>query len=262
MARLRAGATGLGAVLLGFIALACADHEAAASGGQAESDFSTGDPRWACAGHVRYPAAPAATLDIERRFYHGGADYGDPLDYAPFEGLTVDVCPADGDCKTPSGTAVTDTDGIARLTLPTEGDGFEGYLCVTGTDVVPLDLHMLPPISDANSIYLSDSWSPVAITTGALLGLARMTGVTAIDPRKGHVIATTLDCRGQFTPWVTVTANGAQPAMSTDSDNLFLNVEPGPVEIVGGLFDGVEIGHVTRRLAAGHILAVNFGPTP
>ncbi len=234
------------------------------SGGSSAADGASGAGGagpWSCVGHVVYPQAPAASLDVTRRFYHMPAKYGDPADGAPYAGATIDACDAQGDCAAPLDTAVTDANGDAALTLPTPGIGFEGYLRLTGPDVVPSVLYMLPPIADASSRYLASDWIPAVLTTTSLAGFASAQGVS-IDASAGQVVGTIMDCDEAFSEVPVMTANGTTADTSGGGDSVFFNVEPGPVELVAKLADGTEVGRVTRTVAAGELLGVNFGPTP
>lgn len=232
-----------------------------ATGGAAGASGGAGGA-WACVGHVQFPQAPAATLDITRRFYHFSKTYGDPADYGPFEGATVDACAKGSDCSTPSDTSVTDAQGDAKLTLPTPGVGFEGYLRVHGTDIVPLDLYMLPPIADATSRFLATDWKPVVLLTSVWANFTQAKAGAAPDPTKGHVITSTMDCDGVFTSDVTVTVNGLTPQDSAAGDSVFVNVTPGAIDVVAKLGNGTQVAHLTGTVVAGEILALHFGPTP
>jgi hypothetical protein len=217
---------------------------------------------WACVGDVEYPQAPAASFEGTFHFWHLSASLGDPEDLAPFEGVIVDVCGEATDCATPLDTGVTDADGAVMLTLPTPGSGFAGYLRASGDNLVTMQQHILPPIFDATSPYLSTSARNVVFTTDSFANLADILAGVTVDPTKGHVITTTVDCDGVFSEAVDVTVNGVSPDDVLTSDSVWFNVEPGSIEIVGKLADGTEIARVVRTVTAGEVTSVMFGPTP
>lgn len=207
---------------------------------------------WACIGSVVYPMAPAATLDIERSYYTPSS--------MPLEGATIDVCAKDSDCATPLDSAVTDAMGVAALTLPTQGVGFDGYFRGTGVDLMALNQWVLPPIGDATSLWLAEEQMPVLFSVAEFQAFASTRGVT-IEAGKGHVITTTLDCDGAFGE-APVTLDGGNPELTAKYDSVFFNVAPGDHTLEASLPDGTVMGVVTVTVVADELAAVMFGPTP
>jgi hypothetical protein len=256
-------------------AVACGDDTTGSGGGGNTSQGGGGNTSqggggagggipdvFACVGNVEYPQAPAATVDFTRAYYHFSAAYGDPGDLGPFEGVTVSACAVDTDCSTPLDSDVTDAMGEATVTLPTPGVGFEGYLLLTGTDVVPIRTYMLPPVADAESRWMKLDWKPVVLLTDVWANFALANQGGTIDPTKGHVIASVMDCESYFTDAVTVTLDGNPSDFASSGDSVFFNVNPGMVEIVAKLEDGTEVARLSYPVVAGEITAANFGPTP
>ncbi len=212
-------------------------------------------PAFACVGSVTWPAAPAASAAVRiQTFEHYTGR-------SPFSGLTVDACAAVDGCAAPLATGTTDATGAVSITLPTPGQGFAGYIHVASSDVIPIYWTSRPPIADSSSRWLHNDlvvFTPAEFTALAL----SLAGIT-VDPTKGHLIATTIDCTGALTTALQVIANGSAPANSLQSDSAWFNLAPGSVEVVAKLkSSGEVVGRVNATIAAGTVTAVHFGPTP
>lgn len=237
-----------------------AGGSAGAAGSAATGGTGGAAGPWGCVGKVVYPPAPAPTLDIWLRFYHAPAPH-DPASFAPFAGASIDACAKDSDCSTPLASSLTNPQGDANLSLPTVGVGFEGFLRAHSSAIVTTDLQFFPPIADASNRFLNADWQPILFLPSAWESFAKAFAGTSIDPTRGHVITTTIDCQGAFTPAVVVTVNGAAPAFAGQGDSVFFNLPPGPVEVKGALGDGTLVAQLSSQVTAGRITALHFGPT-
>jgi hypothetical protein len=121
---------------------------------------------------------------------------------------------------------------------------------------------MLPPVADAESRWMKLDWKPVVLLTDVWANFALANQGGTIDPTKGHVIASVMDCESYFTDAVTVTLDGNPADFASSGDSVFFNVSPGTGEIVAKLEDGTEVARLSYPVVAGEITAANFGPTP
>jgi hypothetical protein len=228
---------------------------------------------WACVGNVTWPLAKQKTIDATVTVLDSAQD-------TPLPGVQVAACNhGDVPCSSPQTTAATDAKGQAHLVLtspPGEIYGFQGYFDLTspGQSLVHY-LYFLPfPLSEPQAQLQVISLAPSSLQ--ALVSLAHIT----LDPNRGHVAVSSVDCLLILSSGVTFTAQGTDSqtqqvyyqggalgttATSTDQSGLvfFFNVPPGPVHIEA---TPLVLGRVSSRVdlvvQAGAISFAEALPTP
>ena len=107
------------------------------------------DPRWACLGTVKTPAASAATIHVRLPLL-------DFISRDPRAGITVRACKRlDVSCSNPIGAAaVTDADGVATIEIPAQPP-FDGFYQVDGTNQVLPSLVFAQPLVTTEGTTLS-----------------------------------------------------------------------------------------------------------
>lgn len=275
--RSRAGLQGLGWLVLVAALAACGDDDGSSVPDASSADTSpadTGTPDSArpdsgmvrpagfdCVGSVTWPTATGPSIEATFRSFTRWAPSGPD---GPFAGLEVALCAAGGDCESPLDTGTTDASGAVTLTMPTPGHGFAGYLHASAADHVSMRMEFFPPISTVDSRWLGADHYKAVLTGADIESIVADPGYT-YDPARGVVVATIIDCAGEFDVFgeVDVSANGVAGAVHEAGDTVFVDVEPGDIEIVAVLgTTGEEIARIDSRVSAGEITAIHFGPMP
>ncbi|MBI2377885.1 MAG: hypothetical protein HYV07_28035 [Deltaproteobacteria bacterium] len=231
------------------------------SGDPAPMDAGLQD-NWSCLPLAGWHAPTLMSAVVNLSFASSEDAAGNAI---PAEGVRVEVCPAALDCSDRTFTATTGADGGAELTVPTPAGGFRGHFSVSGPDVIPTRLHLLPPIW-RNGTRWSGPW--FAPTWAFLTRTATAGGGPTLDHAKGHAVILAADCgydsdlpERSDTDETMITANGRTADVQTGYAHLFWNLDPGEVVFEAKLGQAV-VGRVTRTISAGTFTEGVLGPTP
>lgn len=239
---------------------------ASSSGG---SSSSAPPPQWGCVGRTCW--ATPATQTIDQLFVVKDFISGDVL-----TGMTVKGCPrTDETCANALVSGTSDAQGRVTLTLPmTPGLGFDGFLEVTGSTIVPTYYYLYPYLVAGGATY---SLPIIAPNTQGIFALALG---TQVDPTKGHLGLSFRDCAGNQAPGVQFTSNlsdagtirnyiisrfPSATATATDADGVggFVNVPPGTATITANLTGQTQVMATANAFVrAGYITFVNLLPSP
>jgi hypothetical protein len=225
------------------------------------------DPRWSCLGNVT-PSEPEVGQTHT---------YTVPIveinSQMPPDGLMVSVCPLlDTNCSAPIASGLV-PDLMGRVSFVVDS-GFDGYLDITATDIVPANVFLGKPVV-ADTVG-----EPVLlVTSDDFNNLAAVAGF-AIDPLRGHAFLQTLDCNGDRAAGVSVSIDVADAstagffrvdmlpdpnATSSDADGSggFINVPAGFATLEGTLEESDERIGVNRIVVrVGTVAYVPIFPTP
>jgi hypothetical protein len=157
-------------------------------GGDGGGGGVTGDPVWGCLGNVTEPTPdPTKTVEFEIRLAYavGGS--------AVSTDTVVDICDKlditcmDNDPKFPKGLN-PDPAGIVDLSVP---EGFDGFVQVTGPNLVDSRIYVGRPIVDLPPVEEVQLFSPTDINL-----LSTLAGEEP-DPTRGTAIVLVVDCSGE-----------------------------------------------------------------
>jgi hypothetical protein len=237
------------------------------------------------------PAAPTAHLSLPLCDTLRGCSL-------PLSGFSAKLCAKlDAGCTNPVSTDISYQNGVFDFDVPTEGAGFDGYLEVsapnelcTNRDVfgdASASLCALVPACDIASpdtrcsiptyapsllffnppIVADAQLAPLAIASTAASRAIALAAGTAVDPTKGNLLVTAVDCDGNRAPGVAFAIGEQQDGVSrlfylesgilsdarheTDATGtgVFSSVPPGYVDLVGDTA-GMRIGGVGAYVSA------------
>jgi len=189
---------------------------------------------WSCLSDTT-PAAPPETSKAKVQVF--ACDFVSPNCATPVTGLTAQLCAkVDPGCKSPLQKDIKDTNGMFEFEVDTggaTGKGFDGYLMVmppvamctdeatfgpggplcglaSGCDVNAPDQNCMVPVYAPAMVFfnppiVADTTTPVGLPLFAAAGLpaiVQAAGAT-LDPTKGNLFITTLDCDGNRASGVT-----------------------------------------------------------
>lgn len=195
---------------------------------------------------------------------------------APVVGAHVKVCAiSDRDCVAPIVEADTDEEGIARGIADVGGEGFDGFVEVTGAGLFPTRVFFNPPArarSDRPAVFFLAALTPAEVDI-----FAQAAGLS-VDSELAQAGIITQDCRLQPMHGASLTtsavtdssgviyvANGlpAPDAEATDDTGVvgIFNLATGDA-VLRGSFDGEPYGAVKVPLSAGFLHLVNVIPSP
>ncbi|MGA7124185.1 MAG: hypothetical protein WBY94_29045, partial [Polyangiaceae bacterium] len=238
---------------------------------RAECDVGS---NWACVGHVRWNPVPYQIRNLSFRVV-------DILGQ-PQIGATVSMCaPDDPNCATPvSGPETTGALGEAKLVDATRSSpsfGLNGFLQISGPDLEPTSLYWGFPLSMPDGVFAE----PIFVFS-TLEWTALWLGTAQPDPSLGAITAVALDCFGEQAPGVRFALSfgdgGGEaqlfyqsgmsvvegPTAATDVSGvaIFLNVPPGPVDVVATpVVLGQPSSRVHVNVVAGSITEVALEPS-
>ncbi len=190
--------------------------------------------------------------------------------------VVVEVCDSSAlACVRPLLTT-TPVDGVVRLSFPAD---FIGYLQLDSQEVMPAIVEMTRPIGAMRVLP-----ELRMVDTNTMKAFAAMMGVT-IDETRGHALFWAIDCRGNRTAGVSVTAGSADastkryyvldtklPSVSVDRTDSsggggFINL---PIDVTTDetfvTFDatradtGARISQFSARIRAGHVTYFQIEP--
>jgi hypothetical protein len=208
-------------------------------GCQADCQFGT---NWGCVGDFDFPLSGTNEVNFEATFV-------DLLGNRVAD-LAVDACNAlEPDCADPIVSGVTDEDGKLSLTIPASGTGFDGFFAASKPGFVASRYYAAVPLRTSVQQRLTTATEAQAQSSAALAG-------TTIDPSRGQLIVTMVDCLGQLGIGVQFDIGDAADAESaefyfsaglpsanhnaTTGDGIggWVNAIPGAVAVVGKLQEG------------------------
>ena len=233
---------------------------------------------WTCLGQVEWEPSPTETVTIE-------IDLRDLPTTEAFS-ASVDACAReDVACASPLDSARTVPYSMpwydvptsyARLTIPTPGVGFDGFLRVTPDEVsVETYVWPLPPVHEGLFPW---SGPYETYSAEALRETAAQAGI-ALDMSRAHVMVLRSACGylgthgGNGTYEIEVTLDGRAPdpipeevrgcTGNATCVEWFFDVEPGPVSVEARLHFSEElVGRVDAHVWAGGLTYLIVGPTP
>ena len=211
---------------------------------------------WRCVGTATPPVSTPGNIDVN---LHVAS-----LSARAISNAVVKACAAnDATCAHPFDVCNTFTDGTVVLTIPGTATGFDGYFEVTGSSF-PSRTYIRPNITSDRRVEL------MTVLTDSEANLFAAAASVTLDPMRGHVAVTALDCSGIPAPNVVITASTAD-AMSTTtypmgglpSSNMFtddtgqvgiFNLPPGPVVLRAVRMDtGATVTTLDLDVRAGFI---------
>ena len=225
---------------------------------------------WTCLGSVTWPTPLLTTIDMT-------GTVQDYLTDAPIAGATVKVCArTDTDCTAPLDEGTTDALGEAVVTVPLGSTGFDGYFDIAAAGYVPALRYTVDPITSVPSAAASTA--PL-ITTTTFAMLAGAAGIT-IDPARGHLILTAMDCEPAFAAGVALTVDtadssstrlymvgGLPSTTATETDVSggagYVNLPAGAATVSTSLAATSDaVGSTDINIRAGAIAMFTMPPTP
>ena len=228
-----------------------------------------------CLGSVSWPA-PASGAKYTVTWTFVDFDSGSPL-----VGLTVKVCPrTDPTCATPSATTTSDAKGTATLTANATADGWDSYVDISGTDIVPTLAYQW--FNAPSVVYGTGKTSAVIFSKATFSGLVGVAGAT-LDPTRGGIVFQALECNNYGLATLQVTCDLADAktatsyvvgtgsalpsttATSTDfhGEAALLNVQPGNAKLTATFGAAKKpYGKYDVPVRAGYVTSLQIVPSP
>lgn len=226
------------------------------------------DPTWGCAGSPAILNPDAGTTFVASIVVFDGESQ------EPLPGVQATLCAKlDVDCTSPLASPITsDSNGLVSFNVP---GGFNGYLELTSSTIVPTLYFFNPPI-------VSNTTSPQDVSLlqpADVMGLGEGAGVTLLSDR-GIIILTALDCQGNPAPGVDFSVSNGDPmtavfyavGMLPQNDAGapctgisgyagLANVPPGLAAVTGTLLaTGEKLGTVSLFVRAGSVTYSQWVP--
>ncbi|MEW5854416.1 MAG: hypothetical protein AB2A00_36915 [Myxococcota bacterium] len=170
------------------------------SGGSSSSSSGTpGTGPFACVGSVQ-PVVPSMPT-VVKLFEFKDFGTGNAL-----QGVNVKLCPVEDDaCASPVDEGTTNEEGKVGLTIPVGTEGYQGYLELTSSQIMPTLYFNNRPWVD-NAGFSLELLSPQSVATiNALIG-------AELDPTRGHVGFNVYDCDNEG-------ASGVSASVDTSDEN-------------------------------------------
>jgi hypothetical protein len=238
------------------------------------SDECASGRNWSCIGNVSWksPKSADVTLTVDIKYNISGQ---------PADGIQVAVCGVSDDlCRTPRASGASDEAGhVAQLMFTNSNSlvphaGFEGYLSLTGTDIVPARWYWGFPLTEER-YDLNDG----PVIKHGLSVLRRDDSISSLllshPEERGAIVASTLDCQAGPAAGVVIDIEPHDPNVRigygfstglTETDSMALafisDVPAGRIDVIAvPTSAGAVSSRQTVVVSAGALTFVSMTPT-